>query len=65
MDDDIQEALQVAATCDDRFSGGGYRHAPATADERAIRNFRRKLSAFLRDLDGEITVGEIRSALED
>lgn len=65
MEEEIEEALQVAATCDTRYAGGHGRGAPATAGEQAVRSFRRKLAAFLRDLDGQLTIAEIRAVIDD
>jgi len=57
---DIIEALENAAP-----NSAGRIDAPANASRRDILNYKRSLMRFLEELDAELTIGEIRSVLEE
>lgn len=61
MDEDIVEALENSAVS--RKAGQGLHSG--CCDKRDVLNWRDRLMRFLGDLDGNLSVDELRRALED
>ena len=63
--EDIEEALESAATAHMRFDGPSSRRNHISHGARAIRVFRRALQRFMADMPADATVEELRDALAD
>lgn len=62
MEEEIIDALE--STAGNRKNHGRIGD-PAVPDKQDITDWRNRLMRFLEELDADITVGEIRSVLED
>ena len=65
-EDDFEEHLAAGARLDgqSRRREGGLRTTDPYPDARRIGHFRRQLTAMLDDMDGSISVAELRELLE-
>ena len=59
--DDLEDAIHTALCAGNHVGGDGGKKMPG---QRAQENLRRRIRQFLKELPGELTISEVREAMQ-